>query len=341
MISHPVSRSRSGIVDQGSVCRARGRTRRTSERHFPRDGNRPAVLRFRPCRLHAAALYLCLEGFHRRCCDPRAGFRQAAVGPPDQAPPGQNRAKYHPPRRHPPSVPRPGARSAENVRRLGSSWAHTASIHRLPVLSGRRSSSAGAPSLGSRHCWQRRSGAEEADCSRARIRDRCRQSQSARSGAPTRPKQSSGTKRRQRDLPCPRTESSNPFPSSGESANYRFRSRRATSIAFPNLSTHYESGLTTRWVHIRESRCSRTGSSNPSPSSRQSVSRGISPFCIEKPAVAAACAGSAGRHGRQRRAGLVNITPTAGNISVGPYSGTAAPAGRSRRVALVYQARSG
>ena len=144
MISHPVSRSRSGIVDQGSVCRARGRTRRTSERHFPRDGNRPAVLRFRPCRLHAAALYLCLEGFHRRCCDPRAGFRQAAVGPPDQAPPGQNRAKYHPPRRHPPSVPRPGARSAENVRRLGSSWAHTASIHRFRVLSGRRSSSTGA-----------------------------------------------------------------------------------------------------------------------------------------------------------------------------------------------------
>jgi hypothetical protein len=120
MISHPVSRSRSGIVDQGSVCRARGRTRRTSARHFPRDGNRPAVHRFRPCRLHAAALYLCLEGFHRRCCDPRAGFRQAAVGPPDQAPPGQNLAKYHPPRRHPPSVSRPGARSAQNVRRLGS-----------------------------------------------------------------------------------------------------------------------------------------------------------------------------------------------------------------------------
>jgi len=74
-----------------------------------------------------------------------------------------------------------------------------------------------------------------------------------------------------------------------------------------------------------------TGSSNPSPSSRQSVSHGISPLCIEKPAVAAACAGSAGRHGRQRRVGLVNITPTAGNISVGPYSSTAAPARRSRR----------
>jgi hypothetical protein len=89
MISDPLSRSRSGIVDQGSVCRARSRTRRTSARHFPRDGNRPAVHRCRPCRLHAAALYLCLEGFHRRCCDPRAGFRQAAVGPRDQAPPGQ------------------------------------------------------------------------------------------------------------------------------------------------------------------------------------------------------------------------------------------------------------
>ena len=162
MISHPVSRSRSGIVDQGSVCRARGRTRRTSERHFPRDGNRPAVLRFRPCRLHAAALYLCLEGFHRRCCDPRAGFRQAAVGPPDQAPPGQNRAKYHPPRRHPPSEPRPGARSAENVRRLGSSWAHTASIHRFRVLSGRRSSSTGAHHFDPGIVGKRRSGAEEA-----------------------------------------------------------------------------------------------------------------------------------------------------------------------------------
>ena len=104
---------------------------------------------------------LCLEGFHRRSCDPRAGFCQAAVGPPDQAPPGQNRAKYHPPRRHPPSVPRPGARSAENVRRLGSSWAHTASIHRLRVLSGRRSSSTGAHHFDPGIVGKRRSGAEE------------------------------------------------------------------------------------------------------------------------------------------------------------------------------------
>src|SRR6516162_3527314 len=62
---------------------------------------------------------------------------------------------------------------------------------------------------------------------------------------------------------------------------------------------------------------SGTDGSNPVPSSRQSVSRGISPSRIEKPAVAAGCAGPARQHGQQRRAGLVNITPTAGNISVG------------------------
>jgi len=72
----------------------------------------------------------------------------------------------------------------------------------------------------------------------------------------------------------------------------------------------------------------RTRSSNPVPSSRQSVSRGISPACIEKPAVAAACAGPVRRHRRQRHAGLVNFTPTGGKISVGPYSSTAAPPAR-------------
>jgi hypothetical protein len=85
-----------------------------------------------------------------------------------------------------------------------------------------------------------------------------------------------------------------------------------------------------------------TASSNPASSSRQSVSHGICPSCIEKPAVAAACAGPARRHGRQRRARLVNITPTAGNVSVGPYSSTAVPARRfATVVALVRQARSG
>ena len=52
--------------------------------------------------------------------------------------------------------------------------------------------------------------------------------------------------------------------------------------------------------------------------------------------------GPARRHGRQRRAGLVNITPTAGNVSVGPYSSTAVPARRFASVlSLVRQARSG
>jgi len=86
----------------------------------------------------------------------------------------------------------------KNVRRVGSSWAHTASIHRLRVLSRRRSSSTGAHHFDPGIVGKRRSGAEEADCRRARIRDRCRRSPSPRSGAPTRPKQSSGTKRRQR-----------------------------------------------------------------------------------------------------------------------------------------------
>src|SRR6516225_8496159 len=68
-----------------------------------------------------------------------------------------------------------------------------------------------------------------------------------------------------------------------------------------------------------------TDGSNPSPSSSQSVSSGISPSCVEKPAVAAACAGMARRHDRQRPIGLVTITPIAGNGSVGRYSSTAAP----------------
>ena len=71
-----------------------------------------------------------------------------------------------------------------------------------------------------------------------------------------------------------------------------------------------------------------TQSLNPICSSKQSVSRGISPSCIEKPSVVAACAASTRRQGRQRRAGLVNITPTAGNISVEPYPSTAVPARR-------------
>ena len=40
--------------------------------------------------------------------------------------------------------------------------------------------------------------------------------------------------------------------------------------------------------------------------------------------------GPGGQHGRQRREGLVNITPIAGNVSVGRYSSTAVPLGGSR-----------
>jgi hypothetical protein len=77
-----------------------------------------------------------------------------------------------------------------------------------------------------------------------------------------------------------------------------------------------------------------TEGSNLFPSSRQSVSRGIYPSCIEKPAVAAACVGSARRYSRQRRARLVKITPGAENISVERYSSTAVP---DRRFAIWLQ----
>jgi hypothetical protein len=70
MISHPLSRSRSGVVDQGPVCRARGKARRTSARHFPRVGHRPAVHGFTPCGLHAAALF----------CASKASIVAVAIG---------------------------------------------------------------------------------------------------------------------------------------------------------------------------------------------------------------------------------------------------------------------
>src|SRR6516225_590303 len=82
-----------------------------------------------------------------------------------------------------------------------------------------------------------------------------------------------------------------------------------------------------------------TEGSNPSCSSRQSVSRQISPSGIEKSAVAAVCAGPARRHGRQKHAGLVNITPTAGNVSVGPFSSTAVPTRAVRRPWLQWCAK--
>ena len=184
----------------------------------------PPYMALRPAAFTRGSL-LCLDGFHRRCCDSRARFRQAAVGSPDQAPPGPNRAKYHPPRRRPPSVSGPGAAFGPECPRVGSSWAHTASIHRLRVRSGRRSSSTGAHHFDPGIVGKGRSGAEEADCRRARIRNRCRGSPSPRSARRPVPNNRAAQKRRQRDLPCPRTESSNPFPSSEESANHRFRRR--------------------------------------------------------------------------------------------------------------------
>jgi hypothetical protein len=67
----------------------------------------------------------------------------------------------------------------------------------------------------------------------------------------------------------------------------------------------------------------RTGSSNPSPSSRQSVSLPQSFSKVEKPGFPRGCARLAWRPGRQRRAGCFDIAPTGNNISVGPYSSTA------------------
>jgi hypothetical protein len=218
MISHPLSCSRSGIVDQGPVCRARGRTRRTSARHFPRVGRRPAVHGFTPCRLHAAALF----------CASKASTVAAAIRARDFVKrPLACQIKRHQGKIAPSIILRGGAllqcrgqarRSAQNVRRVGSSWAHTVSIHRLRVLSGRRSSSTGAHHFDPGHCWQaafwRRRG-RLASCQNSRPVPAIAVTPLRRAD----PSQAmSGTKRRQRDLPCPRTESSNPFPSSRESS---------------------------------------------------------------------------------------------------------------------------
>ena len=68
-----------------------------------------------------------------------------------------------------------------------------------------------------------------------------------------------------------------------------------------------------------------TDGSNPSPSSRQSVSRPHPLSSVENPGFPRGCARLAWRPGRQRRAGCFDIAPTGGNISVGPYSSTAVP----------------
>ena len=75
-----------------------------------------------------------------------------------------------------------------------------------------------------------------------------------------------------------------------------------------------------------------TKGSNPSPLQQTvRLSRDFS-FRYRKAGRCRGVCGPGQAHGRQRRAGLVNITPTAGNISVGPYSSTAVP---TRRFATV------
>jgi hypothetical protein len=66
-----------------------------------------------------------------------------------------------------------------------------------------------------------------------------------------------------------------------------------------------------------------TDSSNPPPSSGESLSRGISPCHVEKPGFSRGRAGWGRRRGRQRREWRGDMAPTGGNISVGPYSSTA------------------
>jgi hypothetical protein len=67
-----------------------------------------------------------------------------------------------------------------------------------------------------------------------------------------------------------------------------------------------------------------TGSSNPVSSSGESVSLPELLSRVENPGFPRGCARLAWRPGRQRRAGCYKIGPTGDNISVAPYSSTAA-----------------
>jgi hypothetical protein len=82
-----------------------------------------------------------------------------------------------------------------------------------------------------------------------------------------------------------------------------------------------------------------TEGSNPSPSSRESVSRRSLPSWVKNPGFPRGCARLRSLCGRQRAAGPANIAPTRSNISVGPYSSTAFLAMRSRQVIGVKVAR--
>jgi hypothetical protein len=66
-----------------------------------------------------------------------------------------------------------------------------------------------------------------------------------------------------------------------------------------------------------------TESSNPAPSSGESVSRGDMAVVGREPRGSRGCARLLWRRGRQRRAGYFDIASTDGNISVGHYSSTA------------------
>src|SRR5262249_25445208 len=64
-------------------------------------------------------------------------------------------------------------------------------------------------------------------------------------------------------------------------------------------------------------------------------------FLRRQAAVFRGCASRGERRGRQRRAGRGNIGPTGGNISVGPYSSTAARDVGSLTIAVVFEFGSG
>jgi hypothetical protein len=67
-----------------------------------------------------------------------------------------------------------------------------------------------------------------------------------------------------------------------------------------------------------------TEGSNPLPSSGESVSLPELLSRVENPGFPRGCARLAWRPGRQRHAGCYKIGPTGDNISVAPYSSTAA-----------------
>jgi hypothetical protein len=91
------------------------------------------------------------------------------------------------------------------------------------------------------------------------------------------------------------------------------------------LSELVEPCAETTWRARGEFLRGGTVSSNPSPSSGESVSRPKPLSYVENPGFPRGCARLAWRLGRQRRAGCFDTAATGGNISVGPYSSTAVP----------------